>query len=186
MIINCDTSRFIYEVLEGNEYSFLFKDLRVLDVGCNIGAFSLWIYEAASEIHAVDLSVRNIEMLNKNIKDNNLGKIKTYCCAIAGKNGTRLAGDPSAPGDGSWMLDKGDVEVDGYTLAHFMSRNRIEKVDVLKLDVEGAEYEILQSPDFPKIPTIIGEFHLGGLGDIFHNLGYKYKELPNNHFIARL
>lgn len=190
MIIHCDTTRFILEVLERGEYSFMFDDLTVVDLGCNVGAFSMWIYPRASVIHAVDLSVANIEHLNKTIKDNGLGKIKTYCCAIAGETGTRKSMDPSAPGDGSWQLsESGNVAVDAYSLSDFLLRNGINKVDVLKMDVEGAEKEILEVPNFPtnKIDTIVGEFHIGteDIDRLLRNVGYSCTIYPGGHFAAR-
>lgn len=191
MNIYCDTTRYLYEVFEKGEYSYLFDNLTILDVGCNIGAFSFWIYPRAEIIHAIDLSYDNIANLNQTIKANNLDRIKTYCCAISAKDGTRTATVADFPGDGSGMLiesntgNKKTFEVDSFSLNSFMSKNSISRADILKLDVEGAEYEILQAEDFPKIPTIIGEWHINSLGDIFHKLNYSYKEW-GSHFIARL
>lgn len=187
MNITLDTTRFIYEVLENHEYSFMFDDLVVMDLGCNVGAFSFWIYPRASVIHAVDLAPKNIDMLNQTIKENNLGKIKTYCYAIAGNTGIRLAKDPSYPGEGAWMLaDDGDLKVDAFTLSDFMKQMNIPRIDVLKIDIEGGEYEVL-GLGFPKIPVVIGEYHRESLKNAFNGLGYSYyKDLPGNHFIARL
>lgn len=187
MIVHCDTTRFIYDVMEQGEYKYLFDHLVVIDVGCNIGTFSMWIYDQCDQIHAVDVSIENIDNLKKNIKDNHLDKIRPYCCAIAGKTGTRMAGDSTAPGDGGWRLDEAGINaVDAYSLKDFMDNNHIGRADVLKLDVEGAEYEVLQVKDFPKerINTIIGEFHKESLRDILENLGYSYEEFGNK-FIAR-
>lgn len=190
MIINCDTTRFVWEVLEHGEYSFMFDDLVVMDLGCNVGAFSVWIYKRASIIHAVDIAIRNIDLLNKTIKDNGLGNIKTYCCAVAGATGTRMALDPSNPGEGAWKLhDKGSLAVDAYSMKDFLNKYGIDKVDVLKIDVEGAEKEILSASDFPKekIDMIVGEHHCGD-GEIESTLrgaGYSCRIYPKNHFVAR-
>lgn len=187
MIVHCNTTRFIYDVMEQEEYKFLFEHLTVIDLGCNIGTFSMWIYDHCDQIHAVDLSIENIENLKKNIKDNRLDKIRPYHCAIAGKTGTMMAGDSTRPGNGGWKLDEaGLYEIDTYSLKDFMDRNNIERADVLKMDVEGAEYEILQAEGFPsdRINTIIGEFHKESLKDTLESLGYEYREF-NNHFIAR-
>ena len=87
MIFDVDSPRFIKEVMERNEYAFLFKDLVVIDVGCNIGTFSFWIHKLAREIHAIDLDQRQINNMNQTIKTNKINKVKTYCMGIAGHAG---------------------------------------------------------------------------------------------------
>lgn len=191
MIINCDTTRFIYEVLEQGEYSFLFDNLVVLDIGCNIGTFSLWIAPRAEVVHAVDLSSRNIDLLNQTVKDNHIDNIKTYSCAIAGVNSARDVERKADAGGGGWKLrgsneDWGGEKVDGYTLNSFMEKNHIPYADIVKLDIEGAEYEVLQAQDFPvsKIATITGEFHSADPTTILEHLGYRCK-IYGGHFLAR-
>lgn len=163
MIIHCDSVRYIGEVLEGQEYSFLFKDLTVLDIGCNIGAFTLWIYPFVSRIWAVDMEQSHIDNLSKTKRDNGLDNL---------------------------TIIRERVGIDG-TLAQLMSGHAINNIDVLKLDVEGDELAIVNSPDFPtdRIATIIGEHHYNGFQlnefqDRLQKLGYRYTEYPNNHFKA--
>lgn len=155
MIIHLDTARYIWEVLENHEYSCVFKDYIVFDAGCNIGAFTFWIYPYAQRIHAVDMEQRNIDLLNQTIQDSQLKNITTYTERI---------------------LD----------MAHFMSGHGIDLIDILKLDVEGDEIEILQS-NFPKerIRTIVGEYHGKPVEKILTDLGYRYREYPHQHFVAR-
>lgn len=164
LTVHLDSFRYLWEVLENNEYSFLFKDLIVMDLGCNIGAFSLWIEPFASRIHAIDVDEYAISLLNKTIKDSEMEKIKTYIAKIDGVNG----------------------------LAGFMSGHNIPYIDVLKMDIEGDELDVVNSEDFPydRVQTIIGEHHYSGtlaqrFQDRLSTLGYRYAELPNNHFIAR-
>ena len=164
LTVHLDSFRYLWEVLENNEYSFLFKDLIVMDLGCNIGAFSLWIEPFASRIHAIDMNERAISLLNKTIKDSEIKNIKTYVAKIDG--------------------------VDG--LAGFMSGHNIPHLDVLKIDIEGDELGVVNKDDFPhdRIHTIIGEHHYSDASarafqDRISKLGYRYTELPSNHFIAR-
>ena len=192
MIIHTDTTRFIYEVLEQGEYSFLFKNYSVLDVGCNIGAFSLYMQPMAKHIHAVDVSTECIEHFNDTIKDNKYENITTYSLAIAGKTGKRMVTRDGEPLSGGWRIDiPGDLEVDAYTLNDFMIINRIPHIDVLKLDVEGAEAEIVQAKDFPrnKINTIIGESHsvelLNQVNIALRSYGFTIFDVDGSHFLAR-
>lgn len=156
MIIHTDSVRYIWEVMENQEYSILFDKLVVFDAGCNIGTFSLWIYPHAKFIHAVDCEQSHIDNFNKTIRDNELKNIKTYT--------ERL-----------------------NNLGQFFSGHGIGIVDVLKLDVEGDEIPILQN-DFPKdrVKTIVGEYHTHPVEKLLTDLGYRYTEFPNQHFVARI
>lgn len=192
MIIDCDVDRFVREVINKNEYSFLFNDLVILDVGCNIGTFSFWIYDLAKKIYAIDLSQKNIDKLKKNIETNKLYKINPYCFAIAGGSYKRYVNHEGEAGGGGWALTgHSDMLVEAFTLGDFMKHENIGIVDILKLDVEGAEFEILEAPDFPKdkIRTILGELHGDNGGErirkILTSLGYRIIR-TGNHFLARL
>lgn len=156
MIIHTDSVRYIWEVLENNEYSFLFDKLIVLDAGCNIGSFSLWIYPHTNRIYAVDCEQGYVDHFNRTIKDNNLQSITTYV--------ERL-----------------------QDLGVFMSGQGIDFVDLLKLDVEGDEIAILQN-NFPKdrVRMIVGEYHNQPVEKLLTDLGYRYFEFPNKHFVARI
>jgi len=194
MRIDIDSDRFVKEVIEGNEYSFLFKDLVVVDVGCNVGTFSFWIHKLAREIYAVDLDPKNIEGLNKTIQENKLDGIKSFLIAIAGDNRQRkYTKDPVLGGGGSQVREAGDSVTECITLKQFMDKNRIDYIDVLKIDVEGMEREVLSAGDFPKdrVHTIIGEIHTkkGGrrveVKDVLEKMGFRYSEPAKNHFLAR-
>lgn len=189
MIIHADTDRFITEVVEGNEYKFLFENLVVLDVGCNIGMFSLWIRKFATKIYAVDISKENIDNFNKTIEENKLENIETFLCGIAGLSGKRGIDNRGSAGMGGWALSSGSGDLDVYSVNDFMARQEIDYLDVLKLDVEGAEDEILLAPDFPKdkIKTIIGECHGDRMGNIhigLERMNYRFHNL-GGHFLAR-
>jgi hypothetical protein len=71
-------------------------------------------------------------------------------------------------GDASWASRLGDpgknadgtVIVPGRTLRTILGEYGIDHVDLLKLDVEGAEYDVLSSPEaLDHVDEIIGEIH---------------------------
>lgn len=156
MIIHCNSTRYIWEVLENKEYSFLFNDLVVVDLGCNIGAFSLSIYPYAKEIHAIDMEREHIDQFNRTIKDNELKSVKTYVERVKDLNS-------------------------------FLSGHAIPFVDLLKIDIEGDEHEVFANY-FPthRVRAMVGEYHNGSVKGVLEDLGYRYFEHPNNHFVARL
>lgn len=194
MIIDVDSDRFVREVIENNEYSFLFKDLVVVDLGCNVGTFSFWIHKLAREIHAIDMVPENIDSLNETIRKNKLDKIKTYCIAITGSNLQRkYSKDPVLGGGGSAIEENGKFTTDCTTLKQFMVAHKIDYIDVLKMDIEGMEREVLGASDFPhgNISTIIGELHPGnnrriiGAKDLLEKMGYRYTKPTKELFLAR-
>lgn len=164
MIVHTNSFKYLWEVLELEEYSFLFKDLDVMDLGCGIGSFSLWIYPFSSKIYAIDMDEQCVNLFRKTVKDTKLDKIEIFKERMGGKN----------------------------TIKTFMDGHSIKHIDVLKMDIEGDELEVLESADFPadRINTIIGEQHysdsrLESFITRLSSLGYRYTNIPGGHFVAR-
>jgi FkbM family methyltransferase len=186
--------RFINEVLVNKEYESLLKglqlfnrnDLVVVDLGCNIGTFSLYIYDKVKEIHAVDFVPPCIEIFQKTIDHNNFTKIKVYQKAIAGENKTVNVSSLTGTDGGNSIYGQAE-EIPTQTLSSFCKEVGLNHIDLLKLDVEGAEKDILLSPDFSEIQKnigmIVGEYHAPSIEEILTSLGYNYI-LQDRHFIA--
>lgn len=178
------------DVIVGGEYDFLFRDLIVLDLGCNIGTFSLLMSHLAKQIYALDISKRNIQRFDQTIKENGIKNIKTYNLGIAGKTGLRSYFLDPIPGNGGSMLADKGRKIQVYSVKDFLDKEDIDYIDIMKIDIEGGEYEVLNI-DFPsdRVKTIVGEFHgVGGLDmlkKIANALGYSFTEYPSNHFILR-
>jgi FkbM family methyltransferase len=161
-----EKERFINDVIINHEYKRLFENITVVDIGANIGTFSFWIYPFAGRIYAIEPTNAYYTML-ETIKHNKLDKIKAYECAISSGTGKRwMKGEVNKDGHGGeWSFkDSGGnftKEVQTYSLKEFMDKEGINYIDILKIDTEGAEYEILNAGDFPKdrVHTIIGECH---------------------------
>jgi FkbM family methyltransferase len=192
--INCDDPRFINDIMENKEYDFMDNDKVIVDLGANIGVFSMWVYDRAKVIYAVEPSEEYVN-LDKNVKENELHKIKTFNFAISGQNGSQIMHKNS--GTGSWSL-KGVINegnpvatVQTKTLATFFKENNIDYVDLLKIDVEGAEVEIFSAGDFgdiaDNIAFIFGEYHNEGnmMVDSLVRHNFDVIQLPSGHFTAR-
>lgn len=156
MIIHTQSFRYLWEVMENQEYQFLFNLGTVMDLGCETGSFTLWIQKQAQMIHAVDMDESLVNMLNQSVKDNGFTNVKTYVDRV--KN-----------------------------LGEFMSGHAIPLVDLLKIDIEGDEIEVFQN-QFPKerVRMIVGEYHTQPVEQILTDMGYRYTEYPNRHFMARI
>ncbi len=63
--------------------------------------------------------------------------------------------------DSTWLKAGGNEALPCTTLAHEMERNHDDSIDLLKIDIEGFEYEVLESCLAERIPIkqICVEFH---------------------------
>jgi len=142
------------------------KNSNVIDIGSHIGLFTLQIasMNKNSNIFCFEPNNENFNMLKNNIKINNLKKIKIFQMAVSFKNGeTELSINKN---DSSGHSIKKEFEkkenVKTITLKKILDDNQIEHCDLLKLDCEGAEYEILFSTsknELKKIKQICLEYH---------------------------
>ena len=137
----------VREIWEENVYEV--KDTHfnlggvVIDIGANIGTFSIYAAHFGATVYAIEPEPHNLEALKYNIEINNM-QDKIYSCpyAISDYKGTAIIHDS---GGGSSIKDDGafGAEVEVMSLDNFFTLYHINEVDVLKIDVEGAELEII-------------------------------------------
>ena len=186
--------RFIKETFDG-EYDAARPKLTVLDIGAFEGDFSFYCLPFAKIIYAFEPDPLPYKVFEESIEDFGLGEVvKLYQCAISGKTGSR--GFYNTGGGGSSFAeinpaDEGRKTIDTYSLNDFLLEKKIEFVDIVKVDVEGAEKEIFSAPDFPeaasKIKYIIGEDHGGGgaFKDYLLPLGFAVESVGRAVWEAR-
>jgi len=141
-------------------------DDTVIDIGAHIGFFSLYAAQRTKKrILSYEPMPRNYHRLVENIRINNIENIKPYKLAIADTKGVRTF-YPSEEHNGCHSLynrgEKGRIKVKTIRLKDIFKDNNITKCDFLKIDCEGAEYEILMGSDrsiLMKIDKIVGELH---------------------------
>src|SRR3990167_8438708 len=111
------------------------KDIIVLDVGANVGMFSLYIKDFARKIYAVEPSRRCFECLKENTKDwDNIEIFNVGFWNIKGKNFLYGKGEETP----QTMVMGGENRelIDTVTIEEFIKENKIEHIDVMKIDVE--------------------------------------------------
>ena len=155
------------------------EDLVFLDIGANVGGYALAVAAAAgpqARILAVEPQPGIFERLIYNIAQNPFGTIKAVACAVGDADGeltlfldTHNRGESSVKIVPSDRFDGGSVRVPAKTLLRLAREEQLARIDVAKLDVEGAE-DIVLAPflrDAPKalwprfliIEHIVGGWH---------------------------
>lgn len=148
----------------------------VFDLGGHIGAFTVLAGKKVKngKVYAFEPIKENFEMLKINLDLNELNNIYTENIAIANKEGTRTFNLSSFHTKSSVGYDTGghslypskdrdqQIQVKTSTLEAIMQKYEVDHIDYLKLDTEGAEFEILcDTPKniLKKIRKIVMELH---------------------------
>lgn len=133
----------------------------ILDIGANIGLFSLDLWRRGIKIYSFEPVRENFRLLVENIKLNN-ADISARRLAISNKNGfERIFINSSNTGGHSTYLPSKKKEV--VRCERISSILEKTNANIIKLDCEGAEYKILTSikkNQLKKIDCIVFEQHL--------------------------
>lgn len=123
-----------------------------VDVGANIGAYSLFVAATAgptARVLAVEPQPAVFDRLVYNIRQNPFGTIKAIACAVADKSGEltlfldrRNSGSSSVKIVGSGGAEA--IKIPATTLLQLVTQEGMARIDAIKLDVEGAEDIILE------------------------------------------
>ena len=173
---------------KGLEYLKSKKDPIVIDVGANMGLSVLYFAPYAKQIYAIEPSTAYFEALIANTK--HLDNVKAFKLALSASNQIDTIRDNDSGGIPESFFGNGDKyeRITTTTLEKFMEDNKIDHVDLLKFDAEGAEYVVFPSLAFihvaSKIDFIIGEAHYfenfmpGHVPMILAESGFKTTFLP--------
>ena len=143
------------------DYNFDYKG-SIFDVGSNVGLYSLayQVIFPKSKVFSFEASDKLFQLLNSNINSNKpIGdKIETVNLAISNQKGLLEFGYPTPeqhprydnekniinPGlISAQSIGKKSFVVDSISLDEFVLEKNIDKVDFIKIDVEGHEYQVL-------------------------------------------
>jgi len=154
---NPDLKRYITkEIFEDNGYQRYFKVEKgdiVVDVGASVAPFTHSILKQKPErVFAIEPDNELFPTLYDNVKHNN--------SVICINKGIHSKDEKFQYGKLWNKFDYGD----GITFKSFLKKYNIEKIDFLKLDCEGAEYDILNDENFnwivKNVKKISAEFHI--------------------------
>lgn len=156
-----------------------------LDLGANLGFFSLYALEkGASKVYAVEPVESTFNYLCKNT--NFTDKIKCINCAAGSETKNSIIRFAEEMSGCSTLTDMHnntprnfiDENIKVVNINELLEKHNIDKIDFLKIDVEGFEYDILKelSREFLKknVKKIAIELH--NFKDKIDTLKYKLKD----------
>lgn len=171
------------------------KDAVVLDIGGNLGLFSLYASKYAKQVYCIEPSSESMENIEKMLVFNELKNVKPLKKAVYIENGSFPLFDNQNRTMRSLHQAVSDPNlkpelVETITLDKLFDDEGIEHVDLMKLDIEGTEIEVLSSLGFAKvadkIDVIVTERHGWAgrnphqLDEALKNNGFKVLTIPND------
>ena len=140
----------------------------IVDCGSNVGISVIYfkLLYPDCRLVAFEPEANNFSDLQKNVAMNNLKNVTCYNAGLSGTTGkANLYRNISSPSL-NWMLSKPNGEHQHQEISlHQLSRYINETVDLLKIDVEGAEHwiigDLLRAGKLELIATLIIEHHPG-------------------------
>lgn len=166
----------------------------VLDIGANVGIFSAYASALAKngKVYSLEPDPINFSRLQETLAVNGMKNASVFNCAMSAASGTAVffqtAGNRTLGSLSGAFGGSGQISVKTVSLEDFIAQESIKKIDFLKIDCEGAEYDIFKScPD--KVLRIIRrismEYHPSsgsfGLEDLVRQLegnGFKVEVVP--------
>ena len=143
----------------------------VIDCGANVGLASYYFHTRFEKVYAIEPSTRHYEVLNHMLEFNKITNVFPQKFAVSNTDGEgefyqysnrtmdSLYGTLANPG----LQITGTEKVTLKRLDTFVKEQDIKHIDLLKVDVEGVEYEILCGDSFANIAsitdTVVCEIH---------------------------
>lgn len=181
-------------VFFGNEYRVKHDDKVIVDCGANIGAFSLFASQMAphSRIFAIEPFPSTYRGLCEILESNRLNqRVTALNVAVVGVPRSVMMDDREGVASHSRRISEGvGVNVRGMSLEQIMEEQGLDEIDLLKVDIEGAEYELVRDTPISalrKMRRIGLEYHRNGNpGDIFEKLksaGFRIGRYPKKELL---
>lgn len=146
-----------------------------------------------AQIYAYEPDKRTFDLLKSNLNLNQAANILSVRLGVANKTGSRFFYSHPASGLSSLNQTRPGMQktrVQLTTLPRILKDQQIKQVDILKIDAEGAEFNILlpcTKSTFKKIKEIIVEYHdsltphhHSELVTKLHQQGYKILIRPHH------
>jgi FkbM family methyltransferase len=171
------------------------KGSTVVDIGANLGAFSLYVCSTGLKCHnvyAFEPVPETFGRLQENLGRNGFcAHVGRLAFGAAESHETTIAYYPGSPSTASVAsarsrVDKGLVTARMTTVDRFVEESGLGSVDLLKLDVEGYELEVIRGSELSlrdgRIRAICLEVCPANLRRYYHIPGELYDSLLAHGF----
>jgi len=162
------------------------KDDVFLDIGAHLGKYSIPLSRIASKVVAVEADPENFKCLKRNIDLNKIKNITAVNIAAWDKSAvvkfyfTIGSGGRTAKEDlPDHRYTNGYIELQAEAMDQILRSHGISRVDWIKIDVEGAEYEVLKGlketlvMQKPKVIVEVMKSNKKRVLTLMRNLGYN-------------
>jgi FkbM family methyltransferase len=169
----------------------------IYDIGAHIGTFSTIMAALLPQavVHAFEPAPENFAMIQRNVRHLGLvGRVRPRLAGVGARKGVfltdalhRSPDTTNTGGHSALGLQLVDAAAHrGQSVAEMVTLNELldgeERVDIMKIDCEGSEFEILYglTPEqFARIDTMLGEIHscVGFAGSVTNGRRWHGAEL---------
>jgi FkbM family methyltransferase len=147
----------------GSGHIGLSEDATVVDIGAHIGDFAVQIAKRCPRgtILAVEPIADHVRQMEIQLLLNHVSNVRCRRLALGAAEGFADVGDAGSRSRISCANGLPTERVRMTSLGRLLSEEGIEAVDLLKLDCEGAEWDILPAAEdvLPRVRQICMEFH---------------------------
>lgn len=169
-----------------------------LDVGANIGFYSLLLMDKVKQVYAFEAHPDTVSLLRQNFALNHIGPRNVIAKAVSNQPGLVAFSNLKEGSPINQMVDgvqpsSNQISVPATTLDAFIKEYQLSKQDnyLIKLDVEGAEQLVIQGArsllqDY-NVKGILFESFVGEQDSVAQqliSLGYKIIPIMKNNLLA--
>jgi FkbM family methyltransferase len=160
-----------------------------VDIGANLGRYTILLGRNYERVIAIEPDINNMWFLKQNVKQAKINNVEFLQYAISDQNGEAFLYFGSHAGEHSIFRKQqsGGTKVQTRRLSSIIKE---EQVDLVKVDVEGAEWLVLKGSEeiLDKIKNWIIELHdstrKNELDKWFTDRGYSFRWIDKNHIYA--
>lgn len=167
----------------------------IIDAGAHAGFFILYCRALNDKIkiYAFEPEGENAQILAKHLKLNHIRGVKIFQQALAGKSGKQDFYISADTHNHSLIKPdnfKAKISVAAVGLSDFLNNYNLQRLSLLKMDIEGAEFQVLQNlkeEDWLKLENILLEYHdetgqnYQQLAELIRRYGFSLEILPSHY-----